>query len=107
MKIFLGGTWVLLGLAPRVTASERVDYARQIKPLLRQRGCACHGALKQKADLRLDTGASIRKGSKHGCVVLTDEVENSPLLLRVTSKGPDERMPKEGEPLTTDFVTIR
>ena len=32
-----------------------VDYAKDIKPLLKERCYACHGALKQKAGLRLDT----------------------------------------------------
>ena len=36
-----------------------VDYAKDIKPLLKERCYACHGALKQKAGLRLDTVSAI------------------------------------------------
>ena len=46
-----GGAW----------AAAPVDYARQVKPILKQRCYACHAALKQKAGLRLDTGAAIRR----------------------------------------------
>ncbi len=106
MKSSLYAVGILACLALSAQAAEPVDYTRQIKPLLKQRCYACHGALKRKAELRLDTGAAIRKGSKHGPVVLTDAVENSPLILRVTSKDPDERMPQEGEPLTTEQVTL-
>ena len=43
-----------------------VDYARDVKPILKERCYACHGALKQKAKLRLDTARSIRKGGTAG-----------------------------------------
>ena len=38
-------------------AAGEVDYARDVKPILVRRCVACHGALKQKAKLRLDTAA--------------------------------------------------
>lgn len=38
-------------------ADEQVDYIKQIKPRLRERWYACHGALKQEGGLRLDTAA--------------------------------------------------
>ena len=44
-------------VAPLLSAAEPVDYLRDIKPILRERCYACHGALKQKAKLRLDTAA--------------------------------------------------
>src|SRR6185436_11293437 len=81
-------------------AAASIDYAREIKPLLRDRCYACHGALKQKAGLRLDTGAAIRRGGKDGLIILTNDILASPLLLRVASTNLDERMPPEGEPLT-------
>src|SRR5215212_8398785 len=70
-----------------------VDYAKDIKPLLKARCYACHGALKQKADLRLDTAAAMRKGGKEGDVV----AGNRPMLLeRVSATDLKERMPPEG-----------
>ena len=33
--------------------------------MLKERCVACHGALKQRARLRLDTAALIRKGGRH------------------------------------------
>src|SRR5215217_1746223 len=56
----LAGAWLLVALGPVVGGrafAEPVDYARTVKPLLRQRCYGCHGAVKQKAGLRLDTGA--------------------------------------------------
>ena len=42
------------------------DYERDIKPLLRGRCYACHGALKQKSGLRLDTVELMLKGGESG-----------------------------------------
>src|SRR6266550_1679646 len=95
---------IVLGAHLAATAAESVDYLRDIKPLLKARCYACHGALKQKAELRLDSGEAIRHGGKHGLVVLTNEVAKSPLLLRVTSTNSDERMPAEGEALTPEQI---
>ena len=83
---------------------KAVDYLREIKPLLKERCYACHGALKQKAELRLDTGEAIRRGGKDQPVVLANDVEKSSLLRRVTSTDLDERMPPEGEALKPDEI---
>ena len=83
-----------------------IDYSREIKPLLRARCYACHGALKQKAGLRVDTGAAIRLGSKDRLVILSNDFSASPLLLRVASTNLDERMPLEGEPLTPGQIDL-
>src|SRR5437867_8869106 len=104
MKALLCISAIILGARLGARGAESVDYLREIKPLLRARCYACHGALKQKEQLRLDTGEAIRRGGKHGLVILTNDVAKSPLLLRVTSTNSDERMPAEGETLTPQQV---
>ncbi len=89
---------VFFSLAAVCTA-QSTDYLRDIKPVLKARCYACHGGLKQKAGLRLDTAAAIRKGAKAGPVVSPDKPAESELLARVTSKDLEERMPSEGKPL--------
>ncbi|MFM8402748.1 MAG: DUF1549 domain-containing protein, partial [Pirellula sp.] len=49
--------------------------------------------------MRLDTAASIRKGSDSGPVVEPKESTKSPLLKRITSQDPALRMPPEGHAL--------
>ncbi len=71
-----------------------VDYEKEIKPLLKERCYACHGALKQKAGLRLDTATAMRKGGDGGDILAKD---HSMLLDRVTTTDKDDRMPPEGE----------
>jgi hypothetical protein len=90
------------------TASTTVDYLTQVKPLLRERCFACHGALQQKAGLRLDTLAAIVKGGESGSSLTPGDPANSSLLARVAAQDPTERMPPEheGEPLTAPQIAI-
>ena len=95
--------------APRAHAGPEPGYLADIKPLLRQRCYSCHGALRQKAGLRLDTADAIRRGStlrpattpSHGA-----NPDHHPLLERVTHPDKDERMPPDGDPLTPAQVAL-
>ena len=68
-----------------------IEYLEAIKPILKERCFACHGALKQEANLRLDTVAAMRANGILG--------KDSELLSRITSTDKDIRMPPDGEPL--------
>jgi Protein of unknown function (DUF1553)/Protein of unknown function (DUF1549)/Planctomycete cytochrome C len=85
-------------------ADDSVDYQKQIKPVLQARCYACHGVLKQKGGLRLDTAAlAIRGGSEPA--IAPGDVDASPLLDRVSAEvGDPDRMPPEGEPLKPNEV---
>src|SRR5207237_415173 len=78
---------------------EPVDYLRTIKPLLTARCYACHGALQQKADLRLDTARSVRAGGESGPVVVPGRADDSLMIAHVTAMPGKRRMPpmSEGE----------
>jgi hypothetical protein len=83
------------------------DYLKLVKPVLKARCYACHGALKQESDLRLDTAASIRTGTDSP-IIDVKQVDLSELLVRILSKDDDVRMPPEGEPLKpTEIDAIR
>ena len=96
----------VLSLILSVRAEEAVDYLQQVKPILAQRCYECHGAMKQKAGLRLDTGGSIRRGGESGPAVKVDSGAESELLRRITSADKDERMPQEGEALKPEQVRL-
>ena len=46
--------------APAARADDKIDYALDIKPIFARHCVTCHGPTKQKATLRLDTGAAAR-----------------------------------------------
>jgi len=98
---------VALALPISVEAAPSA-YEKEIKPLLKERCYACHGALKQKAGLRVDTVAFIKEAN----VIASGDPEKSELVLRIRSNDEEERMPPEGHALTqvevkaiTDWIT--
>ena len=88
MRILISSSLLLL----LSSAAPAADYLKEIKPVLRERCYACHGALKQKADLRVDTAQQL---------LAAGVIKDGELLARLTSTDDDERMPPEGAPLST------
>jgi hypothetical protein len=98
----LGMTW------SRLHAEERVDYLREVKPLLAEKCLTCHGALRQKGDLRLDTADAMREGGESGPAIVPGQADQSLLIGRVLGRKPLRRMPpaSDGEPLTSRQITL-
>ena len=85
-----------------------VDYLKNVKPLLQERCYSCHGGLKQKGGLRLDTAVLLRKGGESGDALSKDKAGKVRLLERVSSTDPEEHMPPkhEGERFTAAQIQI-
>ncbi len=105
LMMFWVGVLVLgWGRTSETWAAEAPNYFHDIKPILEKRCYSCHSRLKQKSELRLDAGALILKGGKHGPVVIPGKSGESPLVERITATNEDERMPPDGKPLTEEQV---
>ena len=87
-----------------IASAGAVEYLRDIKPVLKARCYACHGALKQKAGLRVDSAENLRKGSNRGDVLAPGQAEPGKLLVRLTAADADELMPPEGAPLKQEEI---
>ena len=91
-------------------AEDKVDFAKQIQPILRQNCVKCHGPEKQKGKLRLDSKEVAMKGGKDGAVLVAGDADKSELYRRIIlPKGDDDIMPNEGDPLSkeqTDLVRV-
>jgi hypothetical protein len=89
---------ILLLLAIPARAADP-DYAKEIAPIFRAKCVACHGAVRQKAGLRLDAGQLVLQGSRDGPIVVPGKPEESSLLaVIVPEKGETHpHMPPEGE----------
>ncbi|MBI2948051.1 MAG: DUF1553 domain-containing protein [Verrucomicrobia bacterium] len=100
--------FLLLLAVPAGSRAATVDYLRDVKPLLQERCYSCHGALKQKKELRLDTVAAMLKGSSDGPVIQRGEPNQSRIIKRVTATDLEVRMPPEheGEPFTAAQVKL-
>ena len=107
IAVFLLAFVLVVGFATSSIANEsRVDYTRDIKPILRARCYACHGALKQEAELRLDTGTLIRQGGSTRTAVTIEPANASLLIERVSAQDESERMPPDGAPLSAAQIDL-
>jgi hypothetical protein len=95
--------WLLgCGSAP---AAERVDFSRDIQPILAKRCFSCHGPDTREAGLRLDdhAGATLALESG-GRAIVPGKSAESLMLERITSTDPDIQMPPEGPRLSASQV---
>ena len=78
------------------------DYLTDVKPVLAARCYACHGALQQKADLRVDTAKELVDSG----VIVPAKSAASDLVRHIVSEVGYDRMPPESEggPLTVAQV---
>ncbi|SIO61585.1 Planctomycete cytochrome C [Singulisphaera sp. GP187] len=108
IRLMIG--WSVLGMAQVASAAAPVDYGREIKPILAARCTSCHGAIRQKAGLRLDTAEFLRRGGDGGPAIEPGKSAESLILERVAEAAGAERMPPESEgvPLTAvEVETLR
>ena len=81
---FLMLSWMFC-LSP-ILAVEHDFYLKSVKPVLQSRCFACHGVLKQEANLRLDTVASMLVGGENGHAIQPNDETHSLLVQRISSQ---------------------
>jgi len=87
--------------------AAKVDFTKDIQPILQQTCVKCHGPEKQKGKLRLDSKEAALKGGKDGPVLVAGDSEKSELYRRIIlPKGNDDIMPNEGDPLTSSQTDL-
>ena len=101
---FLTAVVFLSATVASFAASGIDSYQHDIKPLLQARCVACHGALKSRGGLRLDTAELLRRGGDDGRVIDPSDVDASELIRRVSTSDESERMPPEGEALRAEQI---
>src|SRR3954465_1063565 len=77
-------------VAAAKAAARRVEYNREVRPILAENCFACHGAdsAARKADLRLDKREIATKNA-----IIPNQPEKSPLIERILSHDAEEMMP--------------
>jgi hypothetical protein len=91
---------------------QKIDFARQIKPLLERSCSACHSGEKPRGLFRIDGRDALLKGGASGAAaIVPGHSEKSPLIDYVSGKVPESEMPpravRERTPaLTTDEVAL-
>lgn len=84
-----------LAFAGTACAADRVDFDREIRPILSENCFHCHGpdAAAREADLRLDTREGVFERGELGEVVKPRDAAASELYRRISSSDDAERMP--------------
>src|SRR5262245_40343636 len=86
-------------------AAGKMDFTRDIKPILIRACVNCHGPERPRGGLRLDDGAAALKGSNSGVVIVPGKGADSRLLHLVAGLDAELMMPpKEKPPLTRDEI---
>jgi len=94
-----------LCLSPQVFSQTRakIDFARDVQPILRQNCIGCHGPAKQSNGMRVDRKSSVFKPSARR--VIPGNLENSFLYQRLIGSGAGLQMPPAG-PLQPEQIRI-
>lgn len=99
---------VLVFAGPGASRAAGVSYNDDVRPILSAKCFKCHGfdPETRRAGLRLDTREGALANASGDAAVVPGHPDSSPLLERVLTTDPDDRMPPKGEPLTATEVDI-
>lgn len=88
-----------------LTPNQLQDLNLQVRTILAHNCYSCHGEVKAKGDLRLNTRQDIMKGGKDGVVVLAGHPEKSEIIRRLKlSPNDKESMPSKGKKLSSNEI---
>ncbi|MGI8966312.1 MAG: PSD1 and planctomycete cytochrome C domain-containing protein [Limisphaerales bacterium] len=87
-------------------ATRKIDFVKDIQPILKNNCYSCHGAEKQKGELRWDVKSLALKGGEHGAEILPGKSAASRMIQLVSGLNPDLIMPQKGERLTSEQIGI-
>ena len=91
------------------TQDATLDFVRDVAPVLQRHCVACHGAEKQKGDLRLDGRDHVLKpvaADAEVVLVQAGKPDESEMIRRVELQdGDDDAMPQKGERLSAKEVS--
>ena len=91
----------LIVAAPNSPAADKIEFTRDIQPLLESTCVSCHKPGKAEGGLTLLTHAEALKGGDGGAAITAGKPNESPLYkLTTLPKGHDDIMPPKGDPLT-------
>ena len=110
--IWIAGVVALAASARAASSSPatqgRVDFAREIRPLLSDNCFTCHGPdeAKRKARLRLDTREGVLAERRGRPAVVPGKPTDSELIARITATDEDDLMPPpdSGKKLTPEQI---
>lgn len=94
IKLILVGLFHVFGISI-VAADEKIDFGREIRPILSNACFQCHGpdSAAREADLRLDIKSGLEAAAGDSPLIVAHQPEKSPLFQRIISHDETEKMP--------------
>lgn len=93
--------------APHLSAQEKVDFKRDVAPILEERCWYCHGEDEQESGLRLDLRPWMLRGGDSGlAAVVAGKPDESYLLEVINHVDPDMAMPPDEDKLPTKEISL-
>ena len=86
-------------------AKIKIDFEKDVQPLLAQKCHSCHGEEAQQSGLRLDKRQNALRGGDYGPVIIPGDSAGSKLIRRLVNGDGGLQMPPTG-PLTDDEIGI-
>jgi ankyrin repeat protein len=86
-------------------AQAKVDYEKDVRPLLSQHCYGCHGDTVQQSGLRLDLRQNALRGGDYGPVIIPGKSGESKLIRRVVDGDGGVQMPPTG-PLSQEEIDV-
>jgi ankyrin repeat protein len=86
-------------------SAQKVDYEKDVKPLLEQNCYSCHGDTVQQSGLRLDLRQNALRGGDYGPVILPGKSAESKLIKRLVDGDGGMQMPPTG-PLSPEDIGV-
>lgn len=87
-------------------ATEKVSFAKHIRPILEENCFRCHGERRQRSEYRLDSREAAIKGGEIGQAIVVGKSAKSSLIRYVAGLEEDMEMPPSGDPLTPEQIGL-
>ena len=84
----------------------KIDFVRDVQPLLKRHCFKCHSGDKREGGFRLDVRSAAFAGGDEGIAIRKGEGASSSLIKRVSGEDPDLLMPPEGDRLMPAEVAV-
>jgi len=107
IRLALGSLIGVILLAAPLHAQEKVDFKKDVAPILEERCWYCHGEDEQESGLRLDLRPWMLRGGDSGLPgVVAGKPDESYLLDVINHADPDRKMPPDEDKLPAKEIAL-
>ena len=97
---------LLLIALPLQLQAAKVDFVREVRPILEKYCYDCHGSSKQKSGLRLDIkSAAFKGGDGYAPIIVPGKSDDSPLVQFIRGDDKEMLMPPKGSRLSANEIS--